>query len=235
MLTALPELQPASPVGHSSRSPLDGVDRLASPQETENACRRYLEALRWPEGICCPRCDGRSITEIPARQRNYCRHCRHFFSLTSGTAFHNSHMPLWKWFLAVELLLGTDGGIPANELRKVLGGSYKTAWFVEHRIRTAFCKTRRGRRLLRAETQVFVERTYAADQVGRYHQLGLKYLHAYQAEESWRARHRDNPNAFRDTILALLQADPLSLEELIARDSAADAARLGGDAQPTRA
>src|SRR5262245_32677854 len=70
---------------------------------------------------------------------------------------------------------------------------------------------------------------------GRFHQLGLKYLDAYRAEEGWRARHRDNPNAFRDTVLALLDAEPLSLDELIARDSAAEAAgRRGGDANLTR-
>jgi transposase-like protein len=209
------------------------VSWLASPEQTENACRSYLEALRWPDGITCPRCDGRSITEIPARRRYYCRSCRHFFSLTSGTAFHNSHLPLWKWFLVVQLLLSTDGGMPANELMKVLGGSYKTAWFVEHRIRAAFCTARQTRHLLQHEP--LVERTYATDLVGRYHQLGLKYLYAYQAEESWRARHRDNPNAFRDTVIALLEADPLSLDDLIARDPAAGVAgRRGGDANLTR-
>jgi len=107
--------------------------------------------------------------------------------------------------------------MPANELMKVLGGSYKTAWFVEHRIRAAFCPARQTRHLLQHEP--VVERTYAADLVGRYHQLGLKYLSAYRAEERWRAQHRDNPNAFRDTVLALLHAEPLSLDELTAGDS----------------
>jgi transposase-like protein len=212
------------PESHSPPTPLDGVNWLASPEQTESACRSYLEALRWPDGITCPQCDGRSITDIPARRRYYCGGCRHFFSLTSGTAFHNSHLPLWKWFLAIELLLGTDGGIPANELMKVLGGSYKTAWFVEHRIRSAFCTTRPGRHPLQPGPD-FVDRTYAADEVGRYHQLGLKYLSAYKAEASWRARHRDNPNAFRDTVLALLDAEPLSLEDLIARGATVDGAR----------
>jgi transposase-like protein len=195
------------------------VDWLASPEETENACRHYLEALRWPEGISCPRCEARTITDIPARRRFYCRRCRHFFSLTSGTAFHNSHLPIWKWFLAVELLVSSDGGMPANELMKVLGGGYKTAWFVEHRIRAAMSNGRSSRRPLRRRPVLVVERTYAAAQVGRYHQLGLKYLDAYEAEKSWRARHRDNPNVFRDTVLALLHAEPLSLDELIAGDS----------------
>jgi transposase-like protein len=209
------------------RLPLDGVDWLANPDLAENACRHYLETLRWPEGISCPRCDGRSVTDIPARRRFYCGGCRHFFSLTSGTAFHNSHLPLWKWFLAVELFLSSDGGIPANELMKVLGGSYKTAWFVEHRIRAAICKARPTRRLVRRQPGLVVERTYAATLVGRYHQLGLKYLPAYQAEERWRARHRDNPGAFRDTVLALLDAEPLSWDELIAGDYPIDAGGHG--------
>ena len=122
---------------------------------------------------------------------------------------------------SIELLLSTDDGMPANELRKILGGSYKTAWFVEHRIRAALCSAPQGRRRLRGEPRLVVERTYAAAQVGRYHQLGLKYLHAYQTEKSWRARHRHNPNAFRDTVIALLHAHPLSLDELVALDSVA--------------
>jgi hypothetical protein len=68
-------------------------------EEEEEECRRYLEELRWPEGISYPRCEARSIVPIPARWRFYCRDCPHFFSVTSGTAFHNSHLPIWKWFL----------------------------------------------------------------------------------------------------------------------------------------
>jgi transposase-like protein len=194
------------------------VEWLATPEQSENACRRYLEAVRWPEGICCPRCEDPSITDIPARRRFYCRKCRHFFSLTSGTAFHNSHLPLWKWFLTIELLLSTEGGVPANELMQVLGGSYKTAWFLEHRIRAAMCTARRRRGSVRRHDGAG-ERTYVASLVGRYHQLGLKYLPTYQAEQHWRMRQRDNPNAFRDTVLALLHAEPLSFDELTAGGS----------------
>src|SRR5262249_33913368 len=103
------------------------------------------------------------------------------------------------------------------------------AWFVEHRIRSAFCTTRPGRRPLRPGPD-FVDRTYAADQVGRYHQLGLKYLNAYKAEENWRARHRDNPNAFRDTVLALLNADPRACDDMVVREPAVAGARQEVDA-----
>jgi transposase-like protein len=210
-------LQSESPDVSSSRPALD-VEWLAAPEQAESACRRYLEALRWPEGVSCPRCEGRSITDIPSRRRFRCRSCRRFFSLTSGTAFHNTHLPLWKWFLTIELLLSTDGGVPANELMKVLGGSYKTAWFVEHRIRAAICSAR-PRRGSGGHIGLALERTYAPTLVGNYHQLALKYLPTYQAEQNWRMRQRHNTNAFRDTMLALLGAEPLSFDELVDSDS----------------
>ena len=204
----------ASAAVSKSQSPLD-ADLLACPDQAEEACRNYLQALRWPDGICCPRCADRSITDIPSRRRLYCRRCRHFFSLTSGRALHNSHLPLWKWFLTLELLLGTDGGVPANELMRVLGGSYKTAWFVEHRIRAAIFAARPPRSSPRRKDPGR-ERTYSVSITGRYHQLALKYLPVYQAERIWRMRQRHNPNAFPDTVLALLHAEPLSFDELIA-------------------
>src|SRR5262245_10268740 len=101
------------------RSLFEDPEWLGSLERTEEECRRYLEELRWPDGISCPHCVSRSIVAIRSRPRFYCRECRHFFSLTSGTAFHNSHLPIWKWFLTIELLLASDGGLPANELTKV--------------------------------------------------------------------------------------------------------------------
>ena len=199
------------------RSPLDDPGWLGALEQTEEACRRYLEELRWPDGISCPRCEGRSITPIPARRRFYCGRCRHFFSLTSGTAFHNSHLPIWKWFLTIELVLDSDGGLPANELTEVLGGNYATAWFVEHRIRAALLEAAGVRRHRPPAGCPTAERTYAASRVGRHHQLGLKYLPAYEAERRWRTSQRDNPHAFRDTVLALLRAEPLSKDELTGR------------------
>jgi transposase-like protein len=201
----------------TSRFPLE-IGWLASPDEAENACRRYLEALRWPDGTSCPQCGDHSITDIPRRRRFYCRNCHHFFSLTSGTALHNSHLPIWKWFLTIGLLLNSDGGVPANELMKVLGGSYKTAWFVEHRIRAAISAARPSPGSSRSDDGV-IERTYAATLVGRYHQLGLKYLPVYQAERNWRIRQRLNPNSFRDTVVALVDAEPLSFDALTGRGS----------------
>jgi hypothetical protein len=63
--------------------------------------------------------------------------CRYQFSVTAGTIFHDTHLPLWKWFLAVYLIVESKKGISANQLKRTLGDSYKTAWYLAHRIRDA--------------------------------------------------------------------------------------------------
>jgi transposase-like protein len=104
---------------------------------SEEKCRDFLEDLRWPQGIQCPRCDERSISRIEKRKVFECNSCRYQFSVKSGTVFHDSHLPLWKWFLAVYLIGESKKGISANQLKRNLGVSYKTAWYLGHRIRSA--------------------------------------------------------------------------------------------------
>jgi hypothetical protein len=133
-----------------------------------------------------------------------------------GLDLHNSHLPIWKWFVAITLILDAERGLPANELRMLLGGSYKTAWFVEHRIRAAICEASSTSRTMSPTLRQPDFRTYARPFVGPHHQPALRYLPAYEAESSWRRRQRGNPDAFRDTVLALLRAEPLSLDVLTA-------------------
>lgn len=109
------------------------VDRFHS----EDKCRAYLEELRWPDGLECPRCGGKTISRITTRHQLDCDSCRYRFSVTAGTIFHDSHLPLWKWFLAVYLIIESKKGISANQLKRTLGVSYKTAWYLSHRIRAA--------------------------------------------------------------------------------------------------
>ena len=103
----------------------------------EDKCRSYLEGLRWPDGLECPRCGGMVISRIHKRNQLDCDSCRYRFSVTAGTIFHDSHLPLWKWFLAVYLIVESKKGISANQLKRTLGVSYKTAWYLCHRIRAA--------------------------------------------------------------------------------------------------
>ncbi len=105
----------------------------------EQHCRNYLEAIRWHDGVRCPRCDGVKISSILKRDQHNCDNdsCRYQFSVTAGTIFHDTHLPLMKWFLATFLLCQSRKGMSANQLKRMLGVSYKTAWYLCHRIRAA--------------------------------------------------------------------------------------------------
>jgi transposase-like protein len=104
---------------------------------SEDKCRAYLEGLRWPDGVRCLRCGSDKISRIVKRAQFDCDACRYQFSVRAGTIFHDSHLPLWKWFLAVYVVGESKKGISANQLKRMLGVSYKTAWYLCHRIRAA--------------------------------------------------------------------------------------------------
>jgi transposase-like protein len=206
---------------------------FADPDATERRCRAYLEALRWPDGVVCPRCASGRVGSLPARKKYYCRTCRYHFSVTAGTVFHNSHLPVWKWFLTIAVMLDSDQGVPSNQLVQLLGGSYKTAWFAQHRVRAAIERAGGRNRsetgestLLDAWNVVSLHlgeaggseaRVFSRPIVGPHHQMSLKYLSAYLAEQEWRSRYRQDPNAFRETVLQLLECDPLEYSELVSR------------------
>lgn len=119
-----------------TRPALDLITMLEA-WDTDVECRTYLEELRWPKGITCPRCNGTTISRIKARRVFDCDGCRYQFSVTAGTLFHDSHLPLPKWFLALYLMCESKNGISANQLKRMLNVWYKTAWFLCHRIRAA--------------------------------------------------------------------------------------------------
>src|SRR5437667_9957722 len=103
------------------------IDLPRSIQEfgSEDKCRALLEALRWPNGVECPRCKGKKVSRIVERDQFECGSCRHQFSATAGTVLHDSHLPLWKWFLAVYMMVESKKGMSANQLKGMLGVSYK--------------------------------------------------------------------------------------------------------------
>jgi transposase-like protein len=110
---------------------------LIADYGSEEKCRAYLEELRWPDGVTCPRCGSKRISRIKARGQFDCDADRYQFSVTSGTILHDSHLPLWKWFLATYVIGESKKGISANQLKRMLGVSYKTAWYLSHRVRAA--------------------------------------------------------------------------------------------------
>lgn len=105
--------------------------------DTDERCRELLVRLRWPNGVECPRCKMPAVELATAKQLFYCKGCDYQFSVTSGTVFNDSHLPLQKWFLATLLLCEPRKGHSANQMKRELGVSYKTAWYLCHRIRFA--------------------------------------------------------------------------------------------------
>src|SRR5262245_185318 len=92
---------------------------LLDAYDTDGECRAYREELRWPNGVECPRCKGKSISRIKERKVLECNalDCRYQFSVTAGTIFHDSHLPLPKWFLAIFLITESKKGMSALQLK----------------------------------------------------------------------------------------------------------------------
>jgi transposase-like protein len=107
----------------------------------ESKARAHFERLRWPHGPVCPHCGSiDSATELKGKSTRpgvyKCRECRKPFSATIGTLYERSHIPLHKWLLATHLMCASKKGMSAHQLYRMLGfGSYRTAWFMAHRIR----------------------------------------------------------------------------------------------------
>lgn len=118
---------------------------------TEAKCLSFLEHMRWPDGVKCLGCNSPKITRItakgklnkktghrsPDRELYQCNECRFQFTATTGTVYHDTHLPLCKWFLAIALITESKKGISANQLSRALGVQYRTAWHLAHRIRKA--------------------------------------------------------------------------------------------------
>ncbi|MEG3145876.1 IS1595 family transposase [Sphingomonas sp. RT2P30] len=107
-----------------------------------NKAREHLEALHWPNGPVCPHCNGTDrITKLAGKSTRpgvyKCNACAKPFSVTVGTIFEDSKIPLNKWLLAFRLINGGKKGFSAHELHRALGITYKSAWFLAHRIREA--------------------------------------------------------------------------------------------------
>jgi len=115
--------------------PIDLVE-LTEACGTDDKCRHVLEQLRWPKGPMCPRCESKA-TKIANRFQYDCDSCHYQFSVTAGTIFHDSHLSLWKWFLATYLITESRKGMSSNQLKRMLKVTYKTAWYLTHRIRAA--------------------------------------------------------------------------------------------------
>jgi transposase-like protein len=112
----------------------------------EDTARQLFESLRWPNGAVCPHCGGdnpykltpKATSKKPGRKGLYkCRACRKQFTVTVGTIFEDSHIPISKWLMAIHLLCASKKSMSAHQLHRMLGITYRAAWFMAHRLRHA--------------------------------------------------------------------------------------------------
>jgi len=103
----------------------------------ESKCREYLEHLRWPDGVACPKCGSLKCYYTSTRQTWECDDCGYHFSVTSGTMLHDTHLPLQKWIVAVYLMIESPKGMSAMQIKRSLNVAYQTSWYLCHRIRAA--------------------------------------------------------------------------------------------------
>src|ERR1700733_376431 len=134
---------------------------VAKQFATQEACVNYLEQMRWPDGVLCLKCGAKNVRRyqtaetsrsvknrktgtvqtrpVPSRFIYQCsaENCAYQFSVTTGTTFHDTHLDLEKWFHGIALMCDAKKGISALQMKSHLGTAYKTAWYLNHRIRRA--------------------------------------------------------------------------------------------------
>lgn len=159
------------------------MDIFAPRFTNENAAREHLEALHWPEGPFCPHCGSLNAKRLPAQRGRktkanpegairdglvQCNDCRQQYTVTVGTIFESSKVALNKWLLANHLLCASKKGISGHQMARMLGVTYKTAWFMMHRLREAMKDTDTGPMGGYGET-IEADETYVGGKVTNRH------------------------------------------------------------------
>jgi transposase-like protein len=201
------------------------LTKLIERSYSEERCRAYLEGLRWPDGVKCPRCGSDKISRIRTRDQLDCDSCRYRFSVTAGTIFHGSHLPLWKWFIAVYLIVSSPKGTSINQLKRTIRVSYKTAWYLRHRIRAALTEAdthlvrsmgemedegqrcRANKTLLEAADST--KTTYSNSDIKCCPQAHAEHLDTHLDELSYLFDNRENLKVLRNALWKIMVVDNL--------------------------
>src|SRR5436190_2176752 len=179
-------------------APIGGCDYPRTLREfnawfaDEAACLDYLARLRWSGGFACPVCGGQRYWRMSKGRNLRCAGCRADASVTAGTIFADTHLPLATWFAAAWYATGTKHGVSALSLQRVLGlGSYETTWALLHKLRRAMVRPGRDRLV----GEIEVDETYVGGVAGQTRAWGGK--EDTGADRGREARRRHGPRALR--------------------------------------
>jgi transposase-like protein len=208
----------------------------------EEAARKHFEALRWPDGPVCPFCgvidDATELKGKSHRPGLYkCHGCQKPFTATVGTLYERSHIPLHKWLLATHLMAASKKGISAHQLWRMLGfGSYRTAWFMAHRIREGMAALKSHSRPLGGEGKIVeADTTYVGGKEKNKHRnkrnskniggMGKQIVHTL-VERGGRARSNHVANVSGKTLRPVVVTQ-VSRKSTLMTDTAGGYMRMG--------
>jgi transposase-like protein len=177
---------------------------LAQHFSDEDKAREFLEKLRWPDGPVCPKCgeidNAYRLEPKPSKKDTHvrkgvwkCGGCREQFTVTVGTIFEDSHIPLSKWLLAYHLLCASKKGMSAHQLHRMLKVTYRSAWFMAHRIRYTMTQEPLSSKL---RGIVEVDETY----IGGKLRMGPQ-----RVDMKGRAKDRPGPVANKAAVVSVLK------------------------------
>jgi len=124
-----------------------GLHEFIEKYGSEAQCREALHRLRWPAGYVCPECGNKTGCKLNSRPVYQCHKCHHQTSLTAGTIFHGTKLPLNKWFLAIYLLTQRKKSTSALQMSRELGVNYNTAWKLKHKLMQVMMEHQDGEKL----------------------------------------------------------------------------------------
>lgn len=206
---------------------------LQAPAFTDdNVAREAMEAVMWPHGPVCPRCGSLDrIGKMGAKSGRpglyYCGACKRQFTVTVGTIFERSKVSLSKWWLAVHLMASSKKGMSAHQLHRMLGVTYQTAWFMEHRIREAMRSGDFAPPLGGAGKTVEVDETFIGQKKDMPKQRGYAHKHAVLTlvERGGEARSFHVAGTSAKDVVPILKAN-IAAETRVVTDEAGQYAHL---------
>jgi len=180
------------------------VDITNPVYQDATAARLHLEAILWPNGPSCPHCGNAEAGTMPLIQGEkrshrdglrYCNACKMQFTVTVGTVFERSHIPLNKWLMAAHLMAASKKGVSAHQLGRLLSVTYKTAWFLAHRLREAMKEPAGAPPLGGFGKIIEADETY----------IGRKEDQTPSAQRNGRPYTKRKPGHIKRTVVALVE------------------------------